>query len=483
VSETPRRAPAPRLTVLVGLALVVSLAFAFPPWPDDWDGLGFLASITHFDLASFAPHPPGYPVYVALLKLAATVTTSPIGAARVVGVACGLVTFAALCIRSLSLPREALMAAAVCAAPLVFHAFSGVGSEAPALACVAVAGVGLLSPRPARSPRVRALLVGLGVGLGLGVRLSWAPFYLPLLVLLPRRLRLRGLVVAALACLAWAIPLIIVTGPAKLEALARAHLTGHMSVWGGTAITEPTRVRFLARDLFVDGFGVGADPLGFGIAIVLAWATVASLSLWVSRTTPGERLASAARAALLTLPYLAWVTFGQNLRQQPRHVLPLVLVAAWALACAARAAFAGPSPRSLRIVLPLLAALLVTRTAIDATARRAIPPAGAQVLAYVREHADVAMSVLFTGASGRFLDGTEWQPRTHPAGTLSDAWLALTHEHAVPGVVLVTSEVTGIDESSVPHTEVGTFCRPARLDRRMPCLHLYAFAGRDALSH
>ena len=66
--------------------LVLAWALAFPPWADDWDGLGFLASVAHFDLASFAPHPPGYPVYVACLKAAAWVTSSPLGAARVVAV-------------------------------------------------------------------------------------------------------------------------------------------------------------------------------------------------------------------------------------------------------------------------------------------------------------------------------------------------------------------------------------------------------------
>ena len=48
--------------------LLLLLAVSAPPWPDDWDGLGFLASIKKFDMDHFAPHPPGYPVYVALLR-------------------------------------------------------------------------------------------------------------------------------------------------------------------------------------------------------------------------------------------------------------------------------------------------------------------------------------------------------------------------------------------------------------------------------
>ena len=66
------------------MLLLGACFLAFPRWPDDWDGLGFLSSVRHFDLKTFAPHPPGYPVYVALLKVASVISLDPIDAARVV---------------------------------------------------------------------------------------------------------------------------------------------------------------------------------------------------------------------------------------------------------------------------------------------------------------------------------------------------------------------------------------------------------------
>ena len=48
-----------------------------------------MESITRFDLDHFVPHPPGYPVYVVLLRLAAIVKRDPIAAANVVSVASG----------------------------------------------------------------------------------------------------------------------------------------------------------------------------------------------------------------------------------------------------------------------------------------------------------------------------------------------------------------------------------------------------------
>jgi hypothetical protein len=477
--------------VLAGLAL--AWAFAFPAWPDDWDGLGFLASIHRFDLASFAPHPPGYPVYVACLKAAAWVASSPIAAARLVALASGVVTFGAVC---LALPvddtgaspfERALAAAAVCATPLAFHAFSGVGSEAPALAFAALALLGVAAREGDVSPRARTLLVGLGVGLGLGVRLSWAPFYVAFLLLLPASLRLRGVLVSFLATLAWAIPLVLLTGPSHLVALYRTQAGGHFERWGGTSLTDPERARFLARDLLADGFGAGRDLLGLAILAAFICAIVVALLAWRSRP-PSRSLAAlafsslrrrgeAGRGALLVAPYLAWVTLGQNLREQPRHVLPLVFLLAYALARAALM-----SRRALRPLFLALALLVLTRTSLDAVARKAIPPPGAQLLAYVRAHASLRTTAVFAGASGRFLDGTEWQPHVHPVGSLPDALLAVTHLDTIPDTILLTSELTALDESPAPLADVAAFCRPSRIDRRTTCLHLYALDGKAAFA-
>ncbi len=185
-----------------------------PPWPDDWDGVGFVESVRDFDLARFHPHPPGYPVYVALLRAAAVVARDPMRACALVAALSGAaaVAFAWLAARRLAGERAAwAVAVLVGVTPLVFHAFSGVGSEGPALAFAAACAWACIA-RPARAP----LLLGLAVGLGLGVRLSWAPIYLAALVLAPRAMRLRAVAVAALACVAWAVPLVAVVGTHRI---------------------------------------------------------------------------------------------------------------------------------------------------------------------------------------------------------------------------------------------------------------------------
>src|SRR5215831_2233873 len=66
----------PRLRLLV---LLVSLIFFFthlfnlPRTLEDLDSVNFALGVEHFDVGSHQPHPPGYPVYIALAKASTAV--------------------------------------------------------------------------------------------------------------------------------------------------------------------------------------------------------------------------------------------------------------------------------------------------------------------------------------------------------------------------------------------------------------------------
>ena len=451
------------------VAIVCLLWQSAPRWPDDWDGLGFLASIDHFDLDKFAPHPPGYPVYVALLKLASLALHEPVAAATFVSIASALATF--LLVRATTVrlvvgfrirEKEALdekeheasgasgakprsrararkmpryhvpvpadlravvVAFAVMVTPLVWRVSSGVGTEALALAFVALAAWGLALQAPAAEnsappPRpAAAILVGIAVGLGLGVRLSWAPLYLPLLLLNAKGQRLRAAAVAALAIAAWAVPLFALVGPAHLVELTRVHFAGHAARWGGTALTEPgiARLWYLVRDVMIDGFGGGADVLGLAIACLGAIVGLASIYAWSQRRGRG-----APAAALVLVPYAIWIALGQNLRQQPRHALPLVVALTVGLALGAA------SVGRIRLITGALLLLVAVRTGQEASDRRSMAPPGAQLLEWFRHEPERERAAVFGGASMRFFEGTEHAERAKLAGTVGDVTLALS---------------------------------------------------------
>lgn len=433
------------------VAMAWLLASSAPPWPDDWDGLGFVASIDRFDLDRFAPHPPGYPVYVALLRIAGSLFRDRVVAANAVAIASGVAAIALL--RS-ALGRAKIArgpwAFAIAAAPLVWRASSAIGSEAPALAFAAMAMWGLA--------RRSAIVVGLGVGIGLGVRLSWAPFLVPMLFLVTER-RARAWAVATCTTAAWLVPFVAIVGSSHLVALLRAHFAGHAARWGGTALTEPGagRLAILARDLFVDGLGVDADALGIAIG-----ALVATLAFVALRTWSTERWRGARAAAILLGPYALWIVVGQNLRQQPRHVLPLVVAIAAALVVAVARA-SSPRVRALGAALLVLTA---ARTFLDAHARRVTPPAGAQLAGWMRDRGD---AIVFGGASVRFFESTPLAPRAAGADTMGDVVLGLARRGAIPSRVFATSEVGGASEGDL----VAELCRPPRIDRRAACVRVY----------
>ena len=459
-----------RAGVLALGAYGVLLFLTAPAWPDDWDGVGFLESVQRFDLARFQPHPPGYPVYVALLRVVELMVRVPMRACVVVAVVSGVVAvaFAWSAARSAVGERGAwAVATLVAATPLAWRVCSGVGSEAPALACAAVCAWGLISS--GRTRWAGPLALGIGVGLGLGVRLSWAPLYLAALVLAPRGARTRAWGAAAASSVAWLAPLVTIVGAARLYALTVAHVTGHAARWGGTVVTEPggVRLQWLARDLFVDGLGAGTDVLGLAIGLALLLALLA----WRRTRWRGR-----GAAALVVAPYLVWIALGQNLRDQPRHVLPLVAVLSAAIALPA-----ASSRRALAVV-GVLAVLVATRAALDAHARRTIAPPAVQLVELARAQPSPDRLDVFGVSSVRFFETTfettELAPHAFAAGSLGDVEVRLTRLEALPSRVWVTSEIEGLKDSPWPLEHLATLCRPARIDRRSPCLEVYAWKAR-----
>jgi hypothetical protein len=451
-----------RLGLLALGAYAALLVASAPAWPDDWDGVGFVESVRDFDLAAFRPHPPGYPVYVAFLRFAFAVTRDAMRAGVVLAAASGVIaaSLAWGAARRVAGERAAWTCALLVAvSPLAWRACSGVGSEGPALACAAACAYGLLAPG-----RAGSLALGLGAGLGLGVRLSWAPIYLAALALAPRQGRVRSWVVAVLSCAGWAVPFVAWVGPSRLSTLYEAHFAGHASRWGGTVVTEPGGVRlvWLARDVLVDGLGVGADPLGLAIGALACVAAVQAVVAWRDARWRGWPA-----ALVLVVPYTIWIGLGQNLRDQPRHALPIAAALAASLGLSA-----GRSRRAMAVV-GALALLVSVRTALDAHARRSVPPTGQQLVQLARSQPSPERLAVFGVSSVRFFETSDLASRAFAAGTLGDVQVRLTHLDVLPEQVWVTDEVDGRDASPWPLVPVATLCRPPRVDRRAPCLRVF----------
>jgi hypothetical protein len=79
----PRRGAA--IAAAIALASLLAHLPSLAPSLEDIDSINFALGLHHFDVASHQPHPPGYPVYIALgrLSLAAIdAVTSSLSAIR-----------------------------------------------------------------------------------------------------------------------------------------------------------------------------------------------------------------------------------------------------------------------------------------------------------------------------------------------------------------------------------------------------------------
>lgn len=232
-----------RLRILVAIAGVVFVAAhlrALPRTLEDIDSVNFALGVEAFDVASHRPHPPGYPVFIAMSKVSTAAVhalrpswdrdrTAAAGLAIWGVIAGGLATWliAALWIAiGLGEPLAFLAAVLAVVSPLFWFSASRPLTDVPGL--VAAIGVqvllvkGLRALREDRSaPLPRVWLAGACVaGLIIGLRSQTAWFTGPLLVWCAGELLFRGraadaaklVALAAIGALAWAIPLVWMSG-------------------------------------------------------------------------------------------------------------------------------------------------------------------------------------------------------------------------------------------------------------------------------
>jgi hypothetical protein len=333
------------LSALAALFLLAHLA-SLPTTPDDIDAVNFALGVREFDVARHQPHPPGYPLFIALGKISTPLL-------RAVGVASpeirGLSLWSALGGAVLLLflfelwrrldgdPWRPLFATLIAAAsPLAWFTSLRPLSDVPGL-CLAVGSLALLvRAAPAHwtgaegpSHRVAAVLLGgaFVAGLAAGVRsqtvLLTAPF-LGMMLMAPRsgvplRVRAGALVAVAAGVLLWGVPLVLASGglvgySAALGSQAGEDFSGVVMLW-----THRT-VRVAALALLNTLVLPWDSPVIAGVVLALA----AAGALLLLARAPGRALL----IALLFGPYALFHLLFQE-TVTVRYALPLVLPLAY----------------------------------------------------------------------------------------------------------------------------------------------------------
>jgi Protein O-mannosyl-transferase TMEM260-like len=229
------------------LVFLVAHLGLLPRTLEDLDSINFALGVRHFDVANHQPHPPGYPVFIALAKASTSVlratgvsAAAPRGLAiwSAIGGSLAIVAVFVFFRRLESRPRLAWWTAfAAACSPLFWFTALRPLSDAFGFA-IAMSVLAIASGDPARRRIVAAAALA---GLAIGIRTQTAVLTVPFLLLAIARKREGRTLIGSLGAfsagvLAWAIPLLVASGglSAYLGALsfqAGADFTGVEMLW------------------------------------------------------------------------------------------------------------------------------------------------------------------------------------------------------------------------------------------------------------
>jgi hypothetical protein len=351
---SPVRTAAQERPVVWGLALVF-LALHLPFLPTDPGGIdsaNFTLGVRDFNVANHQPHPPGYPVFIAMGRLSNLVLTtflpqqgSEARALAVWSAIAGALTAFPLLTFFKHLELNTRVAAAALAVTMTcpLFWFSGVRamSDIPGLAAALVPQALLLvvlrrqrpsSPRafpsawwPPGSPLVVTSAAIAGVALGLRSQTAWLT--LPLLILaVVRSKRPRGTRLGALGAIAftagvlvWAVPLLLANGGLSgyLETLERQGAEDLAEV--DLLVTHPTFGRLFLSLQRTLGFPWGDRFLGVPV-ITMAAIGVGAMAL--------RSRAALTLLAVAVVPYFIFHLLFQD-SMLTRYALPIVPAVAY----------------------------------------------------------------------------------------------------------------------------------------------------------
>jgi hypothetical protein len=421
---------------LAALALAFALAHLphIAPSLEDIDSVNFALGIRDFDVANHRPHPPGYPAYIGIGKLATSIvrpfsggssaSTIEARALSLVSLAAGVLAIVLLyrllaccspVTRSPSMtsdspiapwrdfdPRAVAATALAVACPLFWYLAVRPLSDLPGLTAALAAQAALslawwrqqadgsgdrrLTPDQMTASGQMIVLGSLLAGIAIGFRAQNTLLTLPLLagVLVDRIGRgvagaLIGSVVAfSVGTLIWAIPLVVTSGGIGAYLAALGSQAGED--FAGVEMLYTNPVPRLAAFALLRTLIYPWDSIVLGAIVVgLALVGVASLMLRDRR--------SLLAVALLSVPYLAFHLLFQD-TTFVRYALPLIPAVAFLVVCglelllrrAALPATAALAMWAVAVATPILAAYAsepspTTRViAAMASARESSPP-------------------------------------------------------------------------------------------------------------
>ena len=326
------------LLVLCILSRMVTSIF----YVEDIDSLRFALAANDYDVLSNRPHFPGYPLYCFILSSFYSLLGSLGFAFSLIG---GISVFILIYFTGktyqLMTSKESYLPGII----LFFNPFVWIMSNRymPDLMGLSLLAMGIYYfINYIKSNELKSLIfLGFSLGYLSGVRLSYLPFFLPVVVLFLKTKTLKPFLFSSIIFfLVWFVPWIIFTDINSLYEVALNDAHGHFYRWGGTVLSHDAdfslRVQKIIEALFADSLGFWWTDRNWMTIINTVFLSFPILITLLSfRLIYQKNKKEVVLIMLCLLCYFLWVLFFQNVVYKPRHMMPFipftVLILVWGI--------------------------------------------------------------------------------------------------------------------------------------------------------